>query len=133
MLTPAALQAMSLPHLLSAAHAEIDSLTSTPLELELLRRVEELAQDVDAAEGFLTLVDEYEIKAEDVRTLIEAHPEAELTDMAKLLSALNDADIHTVEDLQAILQSLSQFRELANDAGDVFNRLADLAETATEE
>lgn len=131
MLTAPFLKAMSTEHLIAAAHAEIDSLTSTALELELLNRLESLHDSASDAQPIADLLDEFELNAEDVRPVIESHP-ASLEVMAALLSLLNDHDIHTANQLKQLIELADKFRDLAIDAGDLFTRLNDLV-SATQE
>ena len=132
MLTPSLMQSMSLQHLLAAAHTELDPLTSTPLEHELLRRLEDRLPYEDQAETFLALADEYEVTAADLRAVLESNP-ASAKDMASMLSALSDEDIHGPEQVKALIKTSTEFRNLAIDAADTFTRLAALAETTTAE
>ena len=111
MLTAQLAKSMDDEHLLASARAEIDPLTSTALELELLDRFERLLDDVKA--------------------VIESHP-ASMKDQAALLSLLNDQDIHEPDQLKALLDTSDKFRALASDAGDFFTRLNDLVTTNQE-
>lgn len=99
MLTAQLAKSMDDERLLASARAEIDPLTSTALELELLDRFEQALEAVD-----------------DMRAVIESHP-ASLKDQAALLSLLNDQDIHEPDQLKALLDTSDNFRALANDAG----------------
>jgi len=132
MLTAALMQSMSLQHLLAAAHTELDALTSTPLEHELLRRLEDRLPYEDQAETFLALADEYGVTAADLRAVLESNP-ASAKDMASMLSALSDEDIHGPEQVKALIKTSTEFRNLAIDAAYTFTRLAALAETTTAE
>lgn len=117
MLTAQLAKSMDDEHLLASARAEIDPLTSTALELELLDRFERLLDEQHDNEG--------------VRAVIESHP-ASLKDQAALLALLNDQDIHEPDQLKALLDTSDKFRALANDAGDFFTRLNDLVTTNQE-
>ena len=131
MLTAQLAKSMDDEHLLASARAEIDPLTSTALELELLDRFERLLDEQHDNEGVRALSEEYELTADDMRAVIESHP-ASLKDQAALLSLLNDQDIHEPDQLKALLDISDKFRALANDAGDFFTRLNDLV-TANQE
>lgn len=131
MLTAQLAKSMDDEHLLASARAEIDPLTSTALELELLDRFERLLDEQHDNEGVRALSKEYELTADDMRAVIESHP-ASLKDQAALLSLLNDQDIHEPDQLKALLDTSDKFRALANDAGDFFTRLNDLVTTNQE-
>lgn len=131
MLTAQLAKSMDDEHLLASARAEIDPLTSTALELELLERFERLLDEQHDNEGVRALSEEYELTADDMRAVIESHP-ASLKDQAALLALLNDQDIHEPDQLKALLDTSDKFRALANDAGDFFTRLNDLVTTNQE-
>lgn len=124
MLTAQLAKSMDDEHLLASARAEIDPLTSTALELELLDRFERLLDEASEHKPVADLLEEYE-------AVIESHP-ASLKDQAALLALLNDQDIHEPDQLKALLDTSDKFRALANDAGDFFTRLNDLVTTNQE-
>ncbi|GAB3190724.1 hypothetical protein [Hydrogenophaga aquatica] len=121
MLTAQLAKSMDDEHLLASARAEIDPLTSTALELELLDRFERLLDEQHDNEGVRALSEEYELTADDMRAVIESHP-----------ASLKDQDIHEPDQLKAELELAAKFRALANDAGDFFTRLNDLVTTNQE-
>lgn len=131
MLTAQLAKSMDDEHLLVSARAEIDPLTSTALELELLERFERLLDEASEHKPVADLLEEYEVGTDDVKAVIESHP-ASLKDQAALLSLLNDQDIHEPDQLKALLDTSDKFRALANDAGDFFTRLNDLVTTNQE-
>lgn len=131
MLTAQLAELMDDAHLLASARAEIDPLTSTALELELLDRFERLLDEASEHKPVADLLEEYEVGTDDVKAVIESHP-ASLKDQAALLSLLNDQDIHGPAQLKALLDTSDKFHALANDAGDFFTRLNDLV-TANQE
>lgn len=128
MLTAQLAASMDDEHLLASARAEIDPLTSTALELELLERFERLLDEASEHKPVADLLEEYEVGTDDVKAVIESHP-ASLKDQAALLSLLNDQDIHEPDQLKELLELAAKFRALANDAGDFFTRLNDLLTT----
>lgn len=130
MLTAALMAAMDNGHLIAAIHAEADPLTTTPIETELLRRLEGCV--ADKAHGLASAIDEYGFTAVDLRTLGDAVI-LDADNTAELLSALGDAGIDTAAALTAELVLAKKFRALANDAGEVLERLSQLATTATKE
>jgi hypothetical protein len=131
MLTAQLMKSMDDEHLLASARAEIDPLTSTALELELLERFERLLDEASEYKPVADLLEEYEVGTDDVKAVIESHP-ASLKDQATLLSLLNDQDIHEPDQLKELLELAAKFRALANDAGDFFTRLTDLVTTNQE-
>ena len=131
MLTAQLAKLMDDAHLLASARAEIDPLTSTALELELLDRFERLLDEASEHKPVADLLEEYEVGTDDVKAVIESHP-ASLKDQAALLSLLNDQEIHEPDQLKALLDTSDKFRALANDAGDVFTRLSELAASTQE-
>jgi hypothetical protein len=131
MLTAQLAASMDDEHLLASARAEIDPLTSTALELELLERFERLLDEASEHKPVADLLEEYEVGTDDVKAVIESHP-ASLKDQAALLSLLNDQEIHEPDQLKELLELTAKFRALANDAGDFFTRLNDLLTTNQE-
>lgn len=131
MLTAQLAKSMDDEHLLASARAEIDPLTSTALELELLDRFERLLDEASEHKPVADLLEEYEVTTDDVKAVIESHP-ASLKDQAALLSVLNDEDIHEPGQLKALLDTSEKFRALASEAGDFFTRLNDLVTTYQE-
>ena len=131
MLTAQLMNCMDADHLVASARAELDPLTSTPLELELLDRLETLLDEQSANQPIADLLDEYEVSTDEMKAVIESHP-ASLKDQAALLSLLNDQDIHEPDQLKELLEFAAKFRALASDAGDFFTRLNDLVTTHQE-
>lgn len=128
MLTPQLMAAMDDSHLLAAIDAEFDPLTRTPLEDELIKRLQVLLTESAESNPIAEIVEEYDLDTEELKTLIESHPSS-LTDMAQLLQVLCDDDINTPDQLRAKLERSDSFFDIATDAGDAFSRLADLAKT----
>lgn len=131
MLTAQLMKSMDADHLVASARAEIDPLTSTPLELELLDRLETLLDEQHDTQPIADLLDEYEVSTDDMEAVINSHP-ASLKDQAALLSLLNDQGIHEPDQLEELLDFAAKFRALASDAGDLFTRLNDLVSTNQE-
>lgn len=121
-------------YLVSALHAEIDPLTSTDAERELLARVERLLDERADTSPLTDLMAEYDLDEDatpDLKALLESHPSS-LKTMAEMLALLNDEDIHETEQLKALIARANEFRAIANDAGDVLTRLSQLITTAQE-
>ena len=126
MLTHSLMAQMDHGHLIAAVHCEIDALASTDLERELLARLEAA---LDAHDGALVQTAEaYDFTAKDIKVLGEALIEDTAVTVA-LLNVLGAAGIHDPEALKSRLSLANQFYALADDAGDVFARLAQLTTT----
>ena len=120
---------MYLPSLSDAelcAHvdATLDSMTSTEIERELLKRLE--ARVEHDTTPLIQLAEEFDIDPEALRAVLEAHP-GDLNDYKALLAKLSDYDIHTVAQLEEQIERSRKFYDIANDAGDALARLAALA------
>ena len=131
MLTAQLMKSMDVEHLLASARTEQDPLTSTPLELELIDRLEALLDEQRDTQPIADLIEEHEVSTDDIKAVIESHP-AGLKEQAALLSLLNDQDIHEPDQLKELIELADKFRALANDAGDLFTRLNDLVTTHQE-
>lgn len=123
-----ALTHLSDEELLRAAYVEIDDLTSTPLELELLKRFAALVDEANSQ--IVQTADEYDLDADTLRKLGDALI-LDASNSAALLSAVGEAGYDSAETLKADLAMAEKFAALACDAGDVFSRLSTLTETAT--
>ena len=142
MLTRNLMRSMDDAHLIAAAHAEIDPLTATDLECELLDRLESAIKNADLVE----VCDSRDIDADTLTALLDAHP-ATYTQQTVMLAKLNDEnitepvelgnalamlnvlmheDIDTPERLRAELDRLKTFNNVVADAGDTLSRLAAL-------
>lgn len=86
-LNPGLMANMDDGHLLRSLECE-QAILRTPVELELMGRLERLADEVEDARGLLEVA--------------EAHP-ASWADCAKLLRMLNDAGIEDADDLAALI------------------------------
>ena len=126
MLTPLLMAQMDHGHLIAAVHCEIDALANTDLERELLARLEAALGEHDGA--LIQTAEAYDFGAEDIKALGDALVENTTVTVA-LLNVLGAADIHDPDRLRAQLALANQFHALADDAGDVFARLAQLTTT----
>lgn len=126
------LRILSNEEFLRYAYTQIDDLTSSDIERELLRRLETAEAQMEEAEGFLALAAEYDLTAEDVRSIIEAHP-GTAKELAELLALLDEHGVLFIGELKTLLTQADNFRSLANDAGDVFSRLHSLTEQIQED
>ena len=132
MLNAQYLKQLSDSELVRIASHEINDLTSSALEIELLARLEQATDSVEPAEELMALITDYGIDTAQVRALLESHPETVET-MTDLLKALNDEDIHSVDQLKELIAFRKEFRALASDAGDVFERLSTFTTNAIKE
>lgn len=132
------LATFTLAELVRHAQVEISDLTSTPLEIELLKRLEQL----QSRQAELDVLDEYESEGpEFLKRALELHLDYSHVDARALLSALSDADIDDPKHLRGLLETISdagiddveslkarlsradEFDAIAKDAGDLFARL----------
>lgn len=111
---------MSLEHLLAAAAAEQDNLTRTPLETELIRRIEELQDEQELCR--YTTEDGTDLSEDDLNTLWDACI-GDIDTTVALLEVVGKHRISAKDDLDARL-------EIAKFATDLGNQLTD--ETITE-
>lgn len=102
MLSESALAWIDDERLVSAARAELNPLVSTPLEIELLGRMERLLEELAENKPYADLYHEHSVTPEDMQALINANP-AEPLAMAEMLALLSDHDIHTPGALKALL------------------------------
>ena len=128
-LTANLMNAMDDDHLVMALHAELDPLTSTAAEQELLARFEAMLDEQD--DELQQAVNNYDLTAECITKLGDALiVSADQT--AKLLSVLGEEGYDDPATLKADLELLSKFRAVANDMGDTAARLSELFTTAQE-
>ena len=93
------------------AYAEHDALTATDMQTELLRRF-------DLAQPRIAALDELEAQLEDTHF--------ESCDLPKLCALLSESNVYSVDDLREKLQRAHDFYDIAQEAGDVFTRMAGL-------
>ena len=132
MLNAMHLRTLSNEELVRIASHEVNDLTSSALEIELLSRLEQVIDTVEPAEELMALTTDYGIDNAQVRSLLESHPSS-VSEMTDLLKALNDEDIHTVDQLKQLISFHKEFQALASDAGDVFERLSIFTTNAIKE
>ncbi|MBW8461289.1 hypothetical protein [Acidovorax sp.] len=126
-------------HLRTLANAELaryadsqtNELTSTALEVELLRRLAARAADDAEEEAVLERAAEYDFDADDIRKLGAALI-VNATNSAELLTTLAEAGYENAAALKDDLQLAEKFSALACDAGDVLTRLSELAAATNE-
>ncbi|WP_369952288.1 hypothetical protein [Ralstonia syzygii] len=114
--------------LLRHAQADLDPLTSTPLEIELLKRFEGLLNAQDETNPLLVVLEEYGIDSPgQLENELGLTKEYEDLDIRPLLDAVTDAGIDDAESLKERLARADEFDAIAKDAGDLFARLNTLA------
>lgn len=123
MLTANLMASMGDQHLIAALRAEIDPLTSTSIEIELLNRFEKVLQH----SSIIDLVEEHEINDSEIAALGEALAIgvgiANLSATVALLDEFSATEPGTLRDK---LERADKFYNIAGDAGDVIARLNDL-------
>ena len=100
--------------LLRWAHTQLDALTSTELEVELLRRFEEHAALAAEAEPLLALMDEHSLAdADELRKVIDkAAALDERLNGIGLLDVLREFDIDDPKTLKKLLQRDAQLHDV---------------------
>lgn len=91
-------------HLIAAARASMNPLTCTPLETELLNRLENLQGEHAAVESYDVLTD---FDADELEALAYAH-DASIVEMTKMMQALKAADIQTLKELNEVLATYKE-------------------------
>ena len=130
MLTAQLMSLMDDAHLVAAIEAELDPLTSTDIERELLNRFEsKIDGDADYAE-IIAVIDEFEIEVEELRELAE-NLFGDIGTTVAILKVISDAGIASADSLTAELDLAKSFSALAEDAGDTITRLSQLITGAT--
>lgn len=130
------------------ADSQINELTSTALEIELLRRFVELTDAEEGVASVSAAVAEHDFTDEDAAEILDLVAEHDLdadgisklgaalivnaTNSAELLTTLAEAGYENAAALKDDLQLAEKFSALACDAGDVLTRLSELAATTNE-
>lgn len=126
------LRTLSDSELAAKAHTELDTLTSTDLERELLQRFE----DQLAWKPIFDLVkDTYantaESAIEELPQVLKQVADLECVgELPELVKALQDHNIDDIKVLREKLERADKFYDLAREAGEAFSMLANLAETS---
>jgi hypothetical protein len=125
------LRVLSDTELLSHAQYQVNDLTSSVLEIELLKRFEEKIDEAIDNDPLLKVLDDYGVEeADELKQKLgffNEFEEFEELDCRALLEAITAAGIDTAESLKARLARADEFDAIANDAGDLFARLNTLA------
>lgn len=117
--------------LLRHARNEFDSLTSTNLERELARRLDDALDGLNDAEEWVDLADGFGVSAAEVQEVLESHP-GDAKTLTRLLSILSDHDINDPDQLKELIEVVQKFNAIAQDSGDIFDRLQSLITKAQE-
>ncbi len=102
--------------LLRIATAEVDSLTSTPLEVELLKRFGDLLDIANEHDQITSTVD---------------NSGGDPDDLAELVKVLEEFSCLDPKGLRQKLERSDKFYDIATEAGDVVHRLAQLINATT--
>ncbi|MDT0140191.1 hypothetical protein [Acidovorax sp. PRC11] len=121
---------LSNDEVLRIARTEIHDLTSTPLEVELLKRIEALLDDSAEPDAFYDAAIGHDLSALGIAQLGAALIDG-AENSAALLRVLADAGYEIPEALKAGLDTAKKFAALATDVRDVLSRLSSLTENAT--
>ena len=106
--------------LLRVARDAQDSLTSTEVQDELLNRFERYVEDGSQLEQIKT-------RLANIGTYIDTDKEVKA--LVELLHVANEHHCDDAENLKAKLKRADDFYDIADEAGDLFQRLAALAAT----
>lgn len=131
--TAAQLCKLSDEELLAVAYAEQDPLTSTPLELELVKRLATASDELDYHKPVTSVLDEFDdIAPADLRDLLERAPaKGGLKEAVQLLSVLAEEEVETAEALRAAFEIVGKLNELTIDPTQALDALETLFNTAT--
>lgn len=110
--------------LIAHLRATENELTRTDAERELLERFERLTAAAEETAPVVALLEEFDIDAQDIRNVFEAHP-AEPEDLAAMLNALYEADIIDTDGISARIYVTNFVRRLA-DRRKTFDSLIEL-------
>lgn len=128
-LTPELMKLMDNGPLIAAVRCELDPLTSTPLELELLRRLEVNLDSEDELSEFAEVAENHDLTAEDFARLADALIVDTDTTVA-LLGVINDEGYDAATALRRILDIANDFHAIAADLqGDAIHRLNTLIQS----
>lgn len=131
MLTAQLIAGMSTEHLIAAAHAEQNPFTSTPLEIELLKRLE--AATKPEFEDIREVVEEFEVDASALRRVCVATIMFScLDDSAEILDILSAAGITNTEALETTIKQAAKFKSAAEITRDAIEKLNQITTTEQE-
>jgi hypothetical protein len=97
-------------HFISALHCDA-TIMRTPIEIELIRRLESALDRLKPLDGFDELIIDYELKAESLERLLESNHKANFDEIADFLAVLHDAEIETADELKAVLIEADLLKE----------------------
>lgn len=107
-LYPSLMANMEDDHLIRSLECE-PQIMRTPVELELMGRVQWQSDLLYDLKPLSDLSDEFSFSAEDLRPVLEAHP-GDFVCYAKMLAILNDAEIETVEELEKVIELWKEYK-----------------------
>lgn len=121
-MSAALMQQMSDEHLCNSIRIEMDPLTTTDVERELLSRLEgylAIADVVEMCEGV-------EISGPELRRLLDAC-DNDIAQGAAILEAIGNLPSVDISEVCELIALGAKFKSIAEEAGDVFERLNELA------
>lgn len=124
------LQMLTDEELLRVARIELNDLVSTELERELIRRLEQRADEALARAPLDKVLDDHGIeKPEELQRALEALGNCDPKVAGALLDVLTDLDIDDPDVLRAALKRDAKFTDLMNDLAAPLASLQALATT----
>lgn len=124
------LPSMNDEELLRYASQNLNSLTSTDMERELIKRFDALLQSEDDYAPLVEIFNNHSFEVTDLQLLADALI-VDSGNTAKLLAAIEKAGIDTPEELTKALDLAKDFERLALDNGEAINALNDLVLSTT--
>lgn len=106
-----ALRTLTDEEFLALAEVSRDGLTSTALELEFMRRFRALISAANVGADFLSLLEDCRMDEQQVEDY---------------LTVIRDAEVLDAKQLAADLELVKEFRTLADEAGDLFDKFHQL-------
>lgn len=124
------LRLLSNEELIRKAHTEINHITSTPLEIELIRRLEELTEWQPVLDVMQQHYDSVKDCADFDDVLTNLDTLSNIAAMPELLAVFEEHNVDDIKVLREKLERADKFYDLAQEAGEAFTMLAKLAETS---
>ena len=118
--------------LMQHAYVHQDSLTSTPLELELRTRLAQALDTLDDLQPLADALGEFDpITPGELRELLERAPDGDLAKASALLGVLAEEELTDPKGLRAALVLLGKLKDLTDDPEAALDALETLFNTAT--
>ena len=130
-LTAAQVGRLTNEELLRLAQDEQDPVTSSPLDLEITKRLGAVVDELQEHEEMHGVLDEFDsINASDLRGLLERAPDGDLANATQLLSVLLEEEQTTAKELRERLQLAEKLHALFQAPSDVVCALETITNTA---